>query len=167
VLDSTTLASGLSEWVIEDRLAKAAPAFAPATVRELIAELDPSAPELVSPPTTAEAFDAALRAVLERRVAATLTTRGEAPDGFNQFLRGLVLSRVDQSWLGHVMGEEEMQRLAYLHAYGARNPFVEHQLESAKAFRATMDLTRGDVREAFVSVVRNFTVIDPPAGVVP
>jgi preprotein translocase subunit SecA len=167
VLDSTTLASDLSEWVVEDRLMRASPAFAPEVVRELVAELDPDAPELASPPTSAEGLDAALRAVLERRVTATIAARGEAPDAFNQFLRGVVLARVDQAWLGHVMGEEEAQRTAHLHAYGGRNPFVEHELESGKAFRATMDLTRADVREAFVSVVRNFELIDPPAGVVP
>ncbi|MFO0722622.1 MAG: hypothetical protein U1E65_02485 [Myxococcota bacterium] len=145
VLDDQELGADLAGWLREEARAKS-----PAELGAMLLKLDPAA----VPPGDRGALLAALEAAIAQRLTAVPGERGEEPAAFNQFLRGLVLSRLDQAWLGHVMSEEDRQRDLYLLSFGEGDPFVKHQLNSAQAFRATVEHTKAEIRAAFFSVLR-------------
>jgi|GEM_PF-1459902 len=155
VLDATDLARSLTEWIAADGVKQATLAhFAPAAVIELLKRLDPAAAELAAPAKTADELRAQLTAIVDRRVDAVLLERKEDGPAFNQFLRGLVLSRLDQMWLDHVMSEEDRQREVYLSSFADGDPVVKHEIASLTIFNQSMERTEADIRAAFFSVIR-------------
>jgi preprotein translocase subunit SecA len=156
VLDATDLARSLTEWIAADGVKQATLAhFAPAAVTESLKRLDPTAPELAAPAKTAEELRAQLTAIVDRRVEVVIAERKEDGPAFNQFLRGLVLSRLDQMWLDHVMSEEDRQREVYLSSFADGDPVVKHEISSLTIFNQAMERTEADIRAAFASVVKN------------
>lgn len=155
-LDATDLARSLTEWIVDDGVQQAqAASFARAQVTELLKRLDYAAPELAAPAQTADELRAQLSSIVERRVEAVIAERKEDGPAFNQFLRGLVLSRLDQMWLDHVMSEEDRQREVYLSSFADGDPVVKHEISSLTIFNQAVERTKADIHAAFASVVRH------------
>jgi preprotein translocase subunit SecA len=93
---------------------------------------------------------AELDAAMARAQRETQQERGEDDAAFNQYLRDMTLFNLDQAWLDHLLEQEQLRRLAYLDAYGERDPYVEHAKRASRAFIAVGEAVKKTVAERYL-----------------
>jgi preprotein translocase subunit SecA len=153
ILEYPKLAEELSSWLHEKAekdvdLSKNFPiAF---TCQGLMLRIEPGAQVTLALNASAEESHAALEAAIQRRMDAAKIKDGKDDDGFNQYLRDMVLYNLDSAWIGHQLEQEQMKSTAYLAAFADKDPAVEHTIQACKDFRQMQDAVKAVITSRFI-----------------